>query len=87
MCLDSLHFFVFSSTTCQPAHFTGLEYLDMVAPLPQSKQEAIKQPLDEKIIYIKIAKEKGIFFQAVKDYSMNLKYHNIILLFSVYMKS
>jgi len=79
-------FLVFSSTTPQPARFTGiwgLEYLDMVVPLPQSKRQAIKQRLDENTPHISIAEEMSVSIQTVKNYSTNLKQHNVVLLPSV----
>ena len=55
----------------------------MVAPLPQSKREAIKQRLDEKTPYISIAEEMSVFIQTVKNYSTNSKQHDVVLLPSV----
>ena len=55
----------------------------MVAPLRQSKREAIKQRLDEKTPHINIAEEMSVSIQTVKNYSTNLKHHDVVLLPSV----
>ena len=52
----------------------------MVAPLSQSKRDAIKQRLDEKIPHIKIAEEMSVSIQTVKNYSANLKHHDVVKL-------
>jgi|SRR5271155_2633899 len=55
----------------------------MVAPLPQSKREAIKQRLDENTPHISIAEEMSVSIQTVKNYSTTLKQHDVVLLPSV----
>ena len=52
----------------------------MVARLPQSKRDAIKQRLLENTPHIVIAEEMSISIQTVKNYSTTLKHHDAVLL-------
>ena len=51
----------------------------MVAPLPHSKREAIKQRLEEATPHIRIAEEISVSIQTVKNYSSNLRHHGIVV--------
>jgi len=55
----------------------------MVARLPDSKREAIKQRLHEKKSHIAIAEETSASIQTVKNYSSNLKHYGVVLLPSI----
>jgi len=58
----------------------------MVAPLPQSKRDAIKQRLHENVPHINIAEEMSVSVQTVKNYSTNLKHYDVVLLPSISMR-
>jgi len=52
----------------------------MVACLPQSKRNTIKQCLLENTLYSAISEEISVSIQTVKNYSTTLKHHDAVLL-------